>query len=152
MSQLYLNCKITNSKRKMSLFSLTSDIFIKSILERISVDYNIDYKDLITKYSYVSETVALSKMKKTDLVKECKNLGLESNGSVINLKGLIKKSRADAGIKAVRGSKKKKAVKKVAPVHNHSLCIEIQKDCPLCQSHGNIFYLTTTDVEYELAT
>ena len=61
-----------------------------------------------------------------------------------------RKSRADAGIKAVRGSKKKKAAKKVAPVHNHDLCIEVQKDCPLCQSHGNIFHLT--EVEYELVT
>ena len=51
----------------------------------------------------------------------------------------------------VRGSKKKKSVKKVAPVHNHPLCIEIQKDCPLCQSHGNIFNLTTV-VEYEEVT
>ena len=152
MSQLYASCKITNSKTKlkMSLFSLTSDIFIKSILEKISVDYNINYKDLITKY--VSESIALSKMKKSDLVKECKNLGLDSDGSVIQLKDLIKKSRTDAGIKAVRGSKKKKVVKKVAPVHNHPLCIEVQKDCPLCQSHGNIFHLRTTDVEYELAT
>ena len=146
----------------MSLFSLTSDIFIKSILERISVDYNIDFKELNSKYfgSFGSfgtfgpfgphETVALSKMKKTDLVNECTSLGIKSDGSVVQLKERIKKSRADAGIKAVRGSKKKKAAKKVAPVHNHDLCIEVQKDCPLCQSHGNIFHLT--EVEYELVT
>ena len=143
----------------MSLFSLTSDIFIKSILERISVDYNIDFKELNSKYfgSFglfgpfgPHETVALSKMKKTDLVKECTSLGIKSDGSVVQLKERIKKSRADAGIKAVRGSKKKKAAKKVAPVHNHDLCIEVQKDCPLCQSHGNIFHLT--EVEYELVT
>ena len=144
----------------MSLFSLTSDIFIKSILERISVDYNIDFKELNSKYfgSFGTfgpfgphETVALSKMKKTDLVNECTSLGIKSDGSVVQLKERIKKSRADAGIKAVRGSKKKKAAKKVAPVHNHDLCIEVQKDCPLCQSHGNIFHLTTV-VEYELVT
>jgi len=134
---------------KMSLFSLTSDMFIKSILERISIDYSIDFKELKSKYSF--ETIALSKMKKNDLVKECKNLGLDSDGSVIQLKDLIKKSRTDAGIKAVRGSKKKKAAKKVAPVHNHPLCIEIQKDCPLCQSHGNIFHLPAV-VEYEETT
>ena len=151
MFQLYPSCKKTNSKTvlKMSLFSLTSDIFIKSILERISVDYNINYKDLTAKYSF--ETIALSKMKKSDLVRECKNLGLDSDGSVVQLKDLIKKSRADAGIKAVRGSKKKKAAKKVAPVHNHPLCLEIQKNCPLCQSHGNVFHLTTV-VEYEEVT
>ena len=143
----------------MSLFSLTSDIFIKSILERISVDYNIDFKELNSKYfgSFSTfgpfgphETVALSKMKKTDLVNECTSLGIKSDGSVVQLKERIKKSRADAGIKAVRGSKKKKAAKKVAPVHNHDLCIEVQKDCSLCQSHGNIFHLKK--VEYELVT
>ena len=135
----------------MSLFSLTSDIFIKSILERISIDYNLNYKDLNAKYSFAFETIALSKMKKSDLIKECVNLDLDSNGSVIQLKDIIKKYRTDSGIKSVRGSKKKKAVKKVAPVHNHPVCIEIQKDCPLCQSHGNVFHLTT-DIEYELST
>ena len=136
----------------MSLFSLTSDIFINSILERISVDYNINYKDLTAKYfrGVPHETTALSKMKKTDLIKECFSLGIKSSGSVVQLKELIKKSRTDAGIKVVRGSKKKKAAKKVAPVHNHELCIEIQKDCTLCQSHGNIFHFT--EVEYELVT
>jgi hypothetical protein len=137
----------------MSLFLLTSDIFIKSILEKISLDYNIDFKELNSKYfgtPVLLETVALSKMKKTDLVKECESLGIKSDGSVVQLKERIKKSRAEAGIKAVRGSKKKKAAKKVAPVHNHDLCIEVQKDCPLCQSHGNIFHLT--EVEYEEVT
>ena len=139
----------------MSLFLLTSDIFIKSILKKISVDYSINLNDLHSKYydnlQKETEPVALSKMKKTDLVKECKSLGLKTDGSVVQLKELIKKSRTAAGIKMVRGSKKKKSVKKVAPVHNHPLCIEIQKDCPLCQSHGNIFNLTTV-VEYEEVT
>ena len=137
----------------MSLFLLTSDIFIKSILEKISIDYSINLNDLHSKYygNLQKETVALSKMKKTDLVKECKSLGLKMDGSVVQLKELIKKSRTAAGIKMVRGSKKKKSAKKIAPVHNHPLCLEIQANCPLCQSHGNIFHLTTV-VEYELVT
>ena len=137
----------------MSLFLLTSDIFIKSILKKISVDYSINLNDLHSKYydNLQKETVALSKMKKTDLVKECKSLGLKMDGSVVQLKELIKKSRTAAGIKMVRGSKKKKSAKKIAPVHNHPLCLDIQKDCPLCQSHGNIFHLTTV-VEYEEVT
>lgn len=137
----------------MSLFLLTSDIFIKSILEKISIDYSINLKELYLKYyddKKETEPVALSKMKKTDLIKECKNLELETDGSVLQLKDRIKKSRSSAGIKMTRGSKKKKSAKKVAPVHNHELCLEIQKNCPLCQSHGNIFHLT--EVEYELIT
>jgi hypothetical protein len=135
----------------MSLFLLTSDIFIKSILEKISIEYSIDLKELCLKYfEKETEPVALSKMKKTDLVKECKNLELETNGSVLQLKDRIKQSRSSAGIKMTRGSKKKKSAKKVAPVHNHELCLEVQDNCPLCQSHGNIFHLT--EVEYELVT
>ena len=137
----------------MSLFTFTSNDFIKSILEKISIDYSINLNDLHSKYygNLQKETVALSKMKKTDLVKECKSLGLKMDGSVVQLKELIKKSRTAAGIKMVRGSKKKKSAKKIAPVHNHPLCLEIQANCPLCQSHGNIFHLTTV-VEYELVT
>jgi len=135
----------------MSLFLLTSDIFIKSILEKISIDYSINLNDLHLKYygnlQKETEPVALSKMKKTDLVKECKSLGLKTDGSVVQLKELIKKSRIASGIKMVRGSKKKKLIKKVAPVHNHPLCLEIQDNCPLCQSHGNIFNLTVAQYE-----
>ena len=138
----------------MSLFTFTSNDFIKSILKKISIDYSINLNDLHSKYygnlQKETEPVALSKMKKTDLVKECKSLGLKTDGSVVQLKDRIKQSRSNAGIKMVRGSKKKKSAKKVAPVHNHELCLEVQDNCPLCQSHGNIFHLT--EVEYELVT
>ena len=85
-----------------------------------------------------TEPTALSKMKKSDLIKECKKLGIPTTGSVIELKNGIKTARTLSGVKATRGNTKKKALKKVAPRHNHELCTEIREDCPLCQSHGNV--------------
>jgi predicted small secreted protein len=112
------------------------DEFIAAILKHVSKDY------------LMTEPTALSKMKKSDLVKECKKLGIPITGSVIELKNSIKTARTLSGIKAVRGNTKKKVLKKVAPRHNHDLCIEIREDCPLCQSHGNVMTLKT--VEYEI--
>lgn len=50
----------------------------------------------------------------------------------------------------VEKAKKKsrsKSIKKVVPVHTHPLCTTIQKDCPLCQAHGNIMYLGDFELE-----
>jgi hypothetical protein len=124
------------------------DDFIRGILQVVSKDYNIDFREMAEKYSLGVETVALSKMKKSDLVQECNSLGIDTDGSVVELKDRIKKSRKESGIKVARGSKKKKLVKKTNPVHNHTLCIEIKKDCPLCQSHGNVF--CSREDEYEI--
>jgi len=132
----------------MALFSLTSDDFIRGILQAVSKDYKIDFREMSEKYSVFIDTIALSKMKKSDLVQECNSLGIDSDGSVIELKDRIKKTRKDVGIKVPRGSKKKKLVKKINPFHNHEICTEIKSDCPLCQSHGNVF--CSIETEYEI--
>lgn len=135
----------------MSLFKNTSDDFLSGFFKQISKDYSIDFKDLQKRYLIVDlnvESVALSKMKKCDLVKECKKFGVSTDGSVVQLKTKIKKARTLSGIKTTRVNTKKKALKKVAPLHNHDLCLEIRKDCPLCQSHGNV--MNTNTVEYEM--
>ena len=124
--------------------------FIEDILVRVSSDYKISLTDLKNKYLNEQKTIdpiSLSKMKKSDLVRECKHYGIDSDGSVVELKERIKTSRAKSGIKAVRGNKKK-AVKKIAPVHNHPICEEICKKCTLCQSHGNV--MCSTEIEYEI--
>ena len=106
-------------------------------------------KDLQKRYTVVPdlEPIALSKMKKTDLVQECKRLNLPSTGSVIELKRIIKKYRTSTGVKTSRGNKRKN-IKKIVPLHTHELCTEICLDCPLCQSHGNVMNLI--EVEYEM--
>ena len=135
----------------MSLFKNTSNDFITFIFKQISKDYSIDFKDLQKKYTIIDfpvVTLTLAQMKKSDLVNECKKLGISTDGSVIQLKTRIKKTRTLSGIKVIRGNTKKKSIKKVAPIHNHELCLDIQKDCPLCQSHGNV--MNTNTVVYEL--
>ena len=127
--------------------SLTNDI-IYCALKIFAKDYNLSLKDMETKYLN-TEPVALSKMKKTDLIKECKSLGLSSTGSVIELKRILKKHRSASGVKTSRGNKKKN-IKKIVPLHNHELCTELCKDCPLCQSHGNVMNLE--EVEYEIVS
>ena len=106
-------------------------------------------KELQKRYTVVPvpEPIALSKMKKTDLVRECNSLNLPSTGSVIELKRIIKKYRSSTGVKTARGNKRKN-IKKVVPLHTHELCTEICADCPLCQSHGNVMNLI--EVEYEM--
>jgi len=130
--------------------SLTDNI-IKCIIKQFSEDYPMvcSLKELQKRYipEPVSEPVALSKMKKTDLIQECKRFNLPSNGSVIELKRIIKKYRTSTGIKTARGNKRKN-IKKVVPLHTHELCTEICADCPLCQSHGNVMNLV--EVEYEI--
>lgn len=122
----------------------------RCILQNFARDYEqLSLKDMEKKYLTVTdpEPVALSKMKKTDLIRECKSLGLLSTGSVIELKRILKKHRTASGVKTSRGNKKKN-IKKVVPLHNHELCTEIREDCPLCQSHGNVMNLV--EVEYEI--
>ena len=76
---------------------MTIDDFIAAILKRVSKDY------------LMTEPTALSKMKKSDLIKECKKLGIPTTGSVIELKNGIKTARTLSGVKATRGNTKKKA-------------------------------------------
>lgn len=143
---MYPRCKRSNSKQRMALY----ESLILDILQYVAKDYSLNYKELSTRYTSVFEPISLSKMKKSDLISECIHHGINSEGSVIELKARIKKSRSDSGIKTSRGNKKKKAIKKVAPVHNHPLCEKIFANCPLCQSHGNVFYKDFT--EYEIVT
>jgi hypothetical protein len=122
---------------------------ILDILQHVAKDYNLNFKEVSSRYFPQSfETVSLSKMKKSDLVAECVHYGIDSEGSVIELKARIKKSRSESGIKSTRGNKKKKSVKKIIPEHNHPLCETIFENCPLCQSHRNVF--NKDDVEYEI--
>jgi hypothetical protein len=140
---MYPRYKRTNNKQGMALY----ESFILDILKYVAKDYSLNYKELSMRYTSVFEPISLSKMKKSDLISECIHHGVNSEGSVIELKARIKKSRSDSGIKTTRGNKKK-VVKKVAPVHNHPLCEQFFAKCPLCQSHGNVF--NKDDVEYEI--
>jgi hypothetical protein len=122
--------------------------FILDVLKYVAKDYNLNFKELSSKYMQSPfEPISLSKMKKSDLVSECMHHGVNSEGSVLELKARIKKSRTDSGIKTSRGNKKK-ITKKVTPVHNHPLGESVVINCLLCQSHGNIF--NKEDVEYEM--
>jgi len=149
-----------------SLFDETSQEFLEHILKLVSCDYKIDLNDMKKRYSsndiilhkqvveeeslYKKTTesvVPLSKMKKSDLIKECTSLGMSTSGSVVELKNRIKKKRVASGIKTTRGNSKKK-IKKIIPVHNHEICIDLRSDCPLCQSHGNVMCINA--IEYEM--
>jgi len=122
--------------------------FILDVLKYVAKDYSLNFKELSDRYiNSTFEPISLSKMKKSELVSECKHHGIDSEGSVVELKARIKKSRSDSGIKTSRGNKKK-IMKKVTPVHNHPLCETIFTNCLLCQSHGNIF--NKEDLEYEI--
>jgi hypothetical protein len=123
---------------------------ILDVLQVLAKDYSLNFKELSARYTSQFEPISLSKMKKSDLVSECIHHGINSEGSVIELKARIKKSRSESGIKTTRGNKKKTTKKKVVPVHNHPLCEKIYKNCPLCQSHGNVFNKAT--IEYEIVT
>ena len=112
----------------------TCDDFIKCILQQIVKDFSLKEKGPIT----------LSKMKKSDLINECKALGLPVTGSVLELKKIIKEYRTTTGTKSSRSKK----VKKCIPVHNHPISSVIEKGCPLCQSHGNV--MCKSDIEYEI--
>ena len=124
---------------------LNKDVY-KVLYAYIAAERGISVEEVLAKYS-PSEPIALSKMKKVDLVKECMNLGIQSTGSVIELKRILKNRRISSGIRTTRGNKKKN-LKKVAPLHNHELCTDIREDCLLCQSHGNVMSLG--EIEYEM--
>ena len=83
--------------------------------------------------------MALSKMKKQDLIDELDSLGIDSDGlTVVKLKEKVKEARESAGVVVAKGGRKPKAVKEV-PVHTHEpLDEELVDDCRLCASHGNV--------------
>ncbi len=92
---------------------------------------------------------ALSKMKKDDLVKECEEFGISTEGTVPQLRERLKGARAGtlapapevapppAPKKAVK-KKAKKADKKEKPVHTHTLQEEPVDGCGVCETYGNI--------------
>ena len=83
--------------------------------------------------------MALSKMKKQDLIDELEEQGIDTDKlTVAKLKELVKGAREKSGVVTVRGGRKPKAVKEV-PVHNHEpLTEETVDDCELCNTHGDI--------------
>lgn len=83
--------------------------------------------------------MALSKMKKQDLIDELDSLGIDSAGlTVVKLKEKVKEARESAGVVVAKGGRKAKSVKEV-PVHTHEpLDEELVDDCRLCASHGNV--------------
>lgn len=83
--------------------------------------------------------MALSKMKKQDLIDELEEQGIDTDKlTVAKLKELVKGAREKLGVVTVRGGRKPKAVKEV-PVHNHEpLTEEPVDDCELCNTHGDI--------------
>jgi hypothetical protein len=83
--------------------------------------------------------MALSKMKKQDLIDELEEQGIDTDKlTVASLKELVKGAREKSGVVTVRGGRKPKAVKEV-PVHNHEpLTEEPVDDCELCNTHGDI--------------
>ena len=117
----------------------TCDDFIKCIIQQIAKDFSLNLEKEKEK-----GPITLSKMKKSDLVNECKLLGLPTTGSVLELKKSIKEHRVTTGTKTSRSKK----VKKCIPVHTHPISTGIEKGCPLCQSHGNMMCMN--EIEYEI--
>ena len=90
-----------------------------------------------------SDQMALSKMKKPDLILELVTLGLDTTGTVPILKERVKAARAgvapaptDQTPKPVK-TKKTKKKDQVPVTHNHPPTDEVVDDCDLCDSHGN---------------
>ena len=83
--------------------------------------------------------LALSKMKKQDLIDELDSLGIDSTGlTVVKLKEKVKEARESSGVVVAKGGRKPKAVKEV-PVHNHGpLTEELVEDCRLCDTYGDV--------------
>lgn len=83
--------------------------------------------------------MALSKMKKQDLIDELEEQGIDTDKlTVAKLKELVKGAREQSGVVVAKGGRKAKAVKEV-PVHNHEpLTEEPVEDCALCDTHGDI--------------
>ena len=89
---------------------------------------------------------ALSKMKKDDLVKECEEFGISTEGTVPQLRERLKGARAGTLPEAApappapkkKAAKKKKADKKEKPVHTHTLQEEPVDGCGVCETYGNI--------------
>jgi hypothetical protein len=141
----------------MSEFESLLDDRIKSVIARtlkqVSHDYNLDYKELKSRYcskeslevydvpgntqvvtvdlevevppAEVPKVVkakapvavmALSKMKKGDLVKECEERGLESEGTVTQLKERVKEAREKEGDPKKKPKAKEPKEPKAKPV------------------------------------
>jgi transcriptional accessory protein Tex/SPT6 len=64
----------------------------------------------------------------------------------IDLKELKKKY-----LKNTKLARKKKTITKLYG-HNHEIDDNFHKGCKLCESHGNIFDINLTNVEYEIVT
>jgi hypothetical protein len=102
---------------------------------------------------------ALSKMKKDDLVKECDEFGISSEGTVPQLRERLKGARAGTLAPAPeappapkkKAAKKKKSDKKEKPVHTHTLQEEPVDGCGVCETYGNIAGGKDDDDDFEEA-
>jgi hypothetical protein len=125
----------------MAVFAPLFDQLLSSVFKQISADYNLDYKEMMDRYTGKSsfavyadhdqETIdldkpvkeskksapkskqmeevklmALSKMKKADLVSELEEQGIDTDGlNVAKLKELVKEAREKVGAKPAKKSK-----------------------------------------------
>ena len=140
------------------------NIIIRHVLETISRDYSvaIKYSDYLIplvssplkaisnndksstplKATSIHQTqtpypnaLPISKMKRSDLITELEHYQLPTEGTVSELKLILKEHR----VKAPKVKRKKQPKRRdyVPPLHDHSPTDEIVKGCAFCDSHGN---------------
>ncbi len=137
------------------------NIIIEHVLAQISRDYSIaikyesyliafDSNSRLLKATSKSDTLIkppqtqtqpypnalpISKMKRSDLLQELTHYNLPTEGTVSELKILLKEHR----VKAPKVKRKKQPKRRdyIPPLHEHSPTDEIIRGCAFCDSHGN---------------
>jgi hypothetical protein len=134
------------------------NLIIHHVLEQISRDYSIaiKYSDYLIplvsrplKATSKSDTsinvpqtqtpypnaLPISKMKRSDLLQELKHYNLPTEGTVSEMKVLLKEHR----VKAPKVKRKKQPKRRdyVPPLHEHSPTDQLVIGCAFCDSHGN---------------
>jgi hypothetical protein len=130
------------------------NLIIHHVLEQISRDYSIAIKyesyliplyqaplksisktDTPTQTQPYPNALPISKMKRLDLIQELTHYQLPTEGTVSELKLILKEHR----IKPIKQKRKKQPKRRdyVPPLHEHSPTDQLVFGCAFCDSHGN---------------
>jgi hypothetical protein len=164
----------------MSQFSGILDSFAIDLLDRIAKDYDLDIKELKSKYltgTVVEKEIILEKEKEKEPEKSTKSKKTviseqDRKCEKITIKGTrckynkiadtcfckIHTEKSDTGVEVEKKSKTKKNKKdkkgkKETPGHSHTLTEELADGeiCRLCETHGDVSRPTLPDAEFEIS-
>lgn len=131
----------------------------RKFVERVSQEYNLDFKELYSKYVETAEAAliiprkyqkqAVSSNPAPSIENKCQGITAKNEPCKFSaLSGTCFCKRHSKTGTETSSHKSTPIAKMQDPVHTHEMDDVVHEDCALCQTHGNAF--TNSEMEFEI--